>query len=116
MHSPTIARYSRDEIGACRSECGGRRFQVVSRIDDIRWAVLADPKRKIHFERSIVRFCRVQDDAEPSITADELRDLLREEDTVHDEDGSDVPMPDPASLNDFRWMLYEVTNKLPTNK
>ena len=42
-------------------------MQVVSRIDDIRWAVLADPKRKIHFERSIARFCRVQDDAEPSI-------------------------------------------------
>ena len=38
----------------------GRDAEVTKRIDDVRLVVLSDPAKKLHFQRSVTRFCRVQ--------------------------------------------------------
>ena len=38
--------------------------QVVRRIDEIRLSAIRDPAKKIHLQRSIVRYCRVSDTPE----------------------------------------------------
>ena len=56
-----------------------RDAAVVSRIDTIRMMLLQDPQKKLHFERAIARFCRVQeDDAAEPVSADDVREILRE--------------------------------------
>ena len=52
--------------------------EVIRRIDDIRLLVLSEPGKKLQFERSIVRFCRIQEEGEEPLTADETRDIMRD--------------------------------------
>jgi hypothetical protein len=54
-----------------------RDANVVQRIDRIRLLLIERLERKTHFERSIARFCRAQDENGP-LGAEEMRELLRE--------------------------------------
>mmetsp|Transcript_47423 Transcript_47423/g.106934 ORF Transcript_47423/g.106934 Transcript_47423/m.106934 type:complete len:888 (-) Transcript_47423:215-2878(-) len=55
-----------------------RDLAVIKKLNDIRLQVLDRLERKLQFERSVARFCRVQEDAEDPLSAEEIKDLIRE--------------------------------------
>ena len=89
--------------------------EVVKRIDDIRIMLLKDTTRKKQFERSIARYCSVQDEGEDELDADEIRDIIREVKTeppnpnsFKDDNGGQGVGSDPQdgrSLTEFRQLL-----------
>ena len=59
--SPVLKRQGTVAIAPPKRDyADGRDPEVIKRIDAIRLDVLCDPAKKLHFERSIARFCRVQ--------------------------------------------------------
>ena len=88
---------------AKRDYADGRDPEVVKRIDEIRLALLNDSAKKLHFERSIARFCRVQEDQEDPLSADEIREIVREvNQEIRPTDPNDPAAANPISGQELR--------------